>query len=294
MSSFTVTNTTNSRSNTLANTLAPGASSVTGYKQGGSVIPSTSLVNSTIESTTTNYKYQGTDIGNSFCAYYIQGSATIPVSNYSKMSIIMCGGGGGGGGGGGAGHRSNGQAKGGAGGAGGDGGITVVSSFPISTYNSVSISVGTAGGAGNGGLNSQWNQPGSNNSPDGKDGNAGGAGNATTVQISGGPSFTANGGVGGQSGQGGPSSNNSTGGSGAAGGAGNVTSNSPYTAYNAGTSYVNISSINTTNKDLVSQGTTYCNGGSAGAGSNGAPGNTNYAPNGNAGTNGFCRIYLYP
>jgi hypothetical protein len=294
MSNYIITNTTDSTSNTLTNTLAPGTVSVSGYTQNGSTITFSSLVNPTIEATTTNYKQNNTDIGNSFCAIFNQGTATIPVANYSNMSIIMCGAGGGGGGGGGAGHRASGQANGGDGGAGGAGGIVVVRSFPVSAYSSVIISVGTAGGAGQGGLNSQYNVPGSNNSPAGADGNAGGNGGSTTVQISGGPTFTANGGVGGQGGQGGPSANNATGGSGAAGGAGSVTSNSPYTAYNAGTSYVNISSINTTNKVLQSGGTTYCQGGGAGTGAANAPGNTNYAPDGSGGNNGFCRIYLYP
>uniref|UniRef100_A0A6C0HC15 Uncharacterized protein n=1 Tax=viral metagenome TaxID=1070528 RepID=A0A6C0HC15_9ZZZZ len=292
MSKYKITNRTNGRSNTFPNTFSPGSSSISGYKQGGAPITFSSLVNSTIESVITNYKYQGTDIGNSFCAIYNQGSATIPIANYSNMSIIMCGGGGGGGGGGGAGHRSNGPKTGGDAGAGADGGITVVRSFPISAYNSVTISVGTAGNAGQGGLNSQFNNSGINNAPSGADGNAGGSGNATTVAISGGPSFTANGGGGGNGGQGGTP--NTNGGNGTAGGAGGVTSNSPYTAYNDGTSYVNISSINITNRDLVSGGITYCNGGSGGAGANQAPGNTNYGTDGNAGNAGFCRIYLYP
>lgn len=103
MSLYTITNNTNSRTNTLANALAPGAVSVTGYKQGGVAITSTSLVNSSIESTTTGYKSSGTDIGSIYCVKYNgyagPASGSIPVSNYSKCTIVMCGGGGGGGGG---------------------------------------------------------------------------------------------------------------------------------------------------------------------------------------------------
>lgn len=188
MSKYKITNTTNSRSNTLANTLAPGSQSITGYRQSLASITSTSLVNSTIESVTTRYKYQSTDIGNSYCAIYNDyagpSSGTIPVSNYSKCTIVMCGGGGGGGGGQGAILGTNKP-----GGNGGNGGITIIENVPVSSVTTITYSVGTGGSGGIG----EQSIPKTNSLE-------GGSGNATNVVVSS-TTYTANGGGGGSAGQ---------------------------------------------------------------------------------------------
>jgi len=263
MSSFTFTNSTNSRTNTLTNTLAPGASSVTGYNQEGVAITSTLISNSTIESTTTNYKYSGTDIGNSFCAIY-NGSAgpasgTIPVSNYSSCTIVMVGGGGGGGGGQAA---TRPQVS----GNGGDGGITIVPKIPLSSVTSISYTVGSAG---TGGLGAQLY-----NTPE-RAVTVGRAGNATTVTIST-TTYTAN------AGNGGPTQSANSGN----GTDGTITPttqtvttatlNGPLT-YNATDRVINISASN------------YGQGGSRGNSATPLIGNS-----GQAGRPGYLRIYFYP
>jgi hypothetical protein len=174
MSNYRITNTTNSRSNTLTNTFAPGNTVVTGYKQAGSDIIFASLVDSTIESTPTNYKSSGTDIGNSFCAIY-NGSAgpatgSIPVSNYSSCTIVMVGGGGGGGGSITSPPRQPINA-----GSAGYGGITIVPKIPLSSVTSISYTVGSGGAGGLGAQN--FNTP-------IRAATVGSAGNATTVTIS--------------------------------------------------------------------------------------------------------------
>jgi len=124
MSNYRITNTTNGNTNTFPTTFEPGNTVVTGYKQAGSNIIFASLVDSTIEGTTTGYKSSGTDIGNSFCAIYNNhtgpSTGTINVANYSTCTIVMCGGGGGGGGG----SRFNSVQQ--PGGIGGNGGITII------------------------------------------------------------------------------------------------------------------------------------------------------------------------
>jgi len=139
MSSFIVNNNTNGKSNTLANTLEPGTVALSEYKQDGTSLTFVSIVNPTIESCTTGYLKSGTDIGKVYCTAIISDvlgnlgsqpagtkSETIPVTNYSSCSIIMCGAGGGGGGAGGT--RAPGPVKvplrpGGGGGGGGEGAL---------------------------------------------------------------------------------------------------------------------------------------------------------------------------
>jgi hypothetical protein len=143
MSNYNITNNTNSRTNTLANTLAPGAVSVTGYNQGGASITSTLLQDSTIEPTTTGYKSSGTDIGNSYCAIYDGSteSRSIPVANYSSCTLVICGAGGGGGG-------SRGSLTPSTGGAGGDGGIDITPRIPLSGVSTINVTIGTGGARG--------------------------------------------------------------------------------------------------------------------------------------------------
>ncbi len=111
-------------------------------------------------------------------------NATLSTPGIYYFTIVGAGGGGGAGG-------TNGTG----GGGGGSGGITTVG--PVTVTNNATITIGTAG---NGGTNMGTN---------------GNAGNASSVAISGGSTYTANGGGGG--GSGGPP-NGHTGGAGGAGG----------------------------------------------------------------------------
>jgi hypothetical protein len=269
MSFFIVTNTTNSRSNTLANTLAPGSESISGYTQGGASITSTSLVNSTIESTTTNYKYTATDIGNSFCAIY-NGYAgprtgTLPVENYSKCTIVMCGGGGGGGGGGSTDPTQQ------TGGSGGDGGITIIKDINISSLTSITYTVGSGGSAGLG-----WQVL-----PPTRTATAGGAGNATNVVISS-TTYTANAGNGGAA----ASQPTKT-----PGNAGNIVPTTQ--SYTSATLNGPLTYQTTPDRNITISSTTYGQGGSSGTGPT-TPIPTLRGNNGQAGRPGYLRIYLYP
>ncbi len=268
MSNYNITNNTNSRTNTLANTLAPGAVSVTGYNQGGASITSTSLLDSTIESTPTSYKYQGTDIGSIYCAISHNaagpGSGVINVSNYSKCAIVMCGGGGGAGG-----SKANPNLNPQFGGAGGDGGITIIKDIDVSSLTTISYQVGS-GGAGGIGEN--------NALPVRQPAQAGGVGNATIVRITPTTTYTANGGNGGQGAQVQPAG---------AGTPGNITPttqtytsatlNGPLTYQTTPDRIINISSTN------------YCQGGVPGGNKNQFQGQS-----GGPGSPGYLRIYLYP
>ncbi len=264
MSSFKVTNTTNSRSNTLTNTFAPGNTVVTGYKQAGSNIIFASLLDSTIESTTTGYKSSGTDIGNSFCAIYNDasgpGSGVINVSNYSKCTIVMIGGGGGGGGG-----QSSPFLNPKTSGNGGDGGITIIQQVNISSLTTIPYSVGSAGNGGQG-----------ENSILQIAANKGNSGNATTVTISG-TTYSANGGGGGPTS---PGAGNGTDGtiSPATQSVTTATLNGPLT-YNATNRVINISSTNY---------------GQGGAGGKSSANQLITGNDGSAGAAGYLRVYLYP
>ena len=269
MSNYNITNNTNSRTNTLANTLAPGAVSVTGYNQGGASITSTSLVNSTIESTTTGYKSSGTDIGSIYSAIYngSAGPATgiVPVANYSSCTLVMCGGGGGAGG-----SKANPSLNPQFGGTGGAGGISIYEKIPLVGVSNISYSVGTGGAGGAGEFVPAL--------PGRQPAQAGGVGNATIVTISPTTTYTANGGSGGQGAQVQPAG---------AGTPGNITPttqtytsaslNGPLTYQTTPYALINISSVN------------YAQGG--------VPG-TNKTPiqgqSGGAGRPGYVRVYLYP
>jgi len=311
MSSFTVTNSTNGNSNTLPTTLSPGGTiPLTGYTEQGSSITYTSLVNPTIESCTTDYLQSGTDIGNQYCVTIssqiisnptsspagpapegIQ-SGTIPVSNYSSCSIIMCGGGGGGGGAGGSSFpgispgSTPGTFAGGAGGAGGDGALVIINRYPLSDINTISYSVPRVV---NGGLGGNNGFPGPGNA--GQNGQPGGA---CIITFSDGNSITTNGGSGGNRGTGGNRSNRTPGTAGTSGTNGNIVSTITYTPYPAPTStnFVNLIYNDTNDVIQVSSPATVCCQGGAG-------GNTTTigTPAANAGGGGravFVRIYLYP
>ena len=268
MSLYNITNNTNSRTNTLANALAPGASSVTGYNQGGVAITGSAISDIPIESTPTGYKSSDTDIGSIYCAIY-NGSAgptsgSIPVSNYSKCAIVMCGGGGGAGG-----SKANPIFNPQFGGAGGDGGITIIKDIDVSSLTTISYQVGS-GGAGGIGENNAF--------PARQPAQAGGAGNATIVTISPTTTYTANGGSGGQGAQVQPAG---------AGTPGNITPttqtytsaslNGPLTYQTTPDRIINISSTN------------YCQGGVPGGNKNQVQGQS-----GGAGRPGYLRVYLYP
>ena len=263
MSSFTVRNTTNSRSNTLPNTLAPGAVTVTGYTQGGVTITSTPISNSTIESTTTNYKYQGTDIGSIYCAKYNgyagPATGTIPVSNYSSCTIVMVGGGGGGGG-----SQFSPLVT---GGDGGDGGIAIFQKIPLVDVTNINYSVGSGGARG----------VGTQTFPI-RNATAGSAGNATTVTISS-TTYTANGGSGGPLAPTSASSGNVT-------PTGSLTFqgtlNGPLTYQSSPDRVITFPTTPTPTAVSYGQG---------GAGGNANPASGN---NGQVGTAGYLRIYLYP
>lgn len=264
MSLYTITNNTNSRTATLANALAPGASSVTGYNQGGVAITGSAISNTPIESTTTGYKYSGTDIGNSFCAIYNDSagpsSGTIPVSNYSSCTIVMVGGGGGGGGS----TISTGPTI--NAGSGGDGGITILPKIPLSSVTSISYTVGSGGARG---LGAQILTVPT------RAATVGSAGNATTVTIStttytasagnGGPTQSANAGNG-TDGAITPTTQTVT----------TATLNGPLT-YNATNRVINFSTTN------------YGQGGSGGNSISPLIGNQ-----GQVGNPGYLRVYLYP
>jgi hypothetical protein len=262
MSNYNITNNTNSRTNTLANTLAPGAVSITGYNQGGASITSTSLVSSPIEATTTGYKSSGTDIGNSYCAIYdgSTGSRSIPVANYSSCTLVMCGAGGGGGG-------SRGLVTPSTAGPGGDGGINIIPKIPLSGVPTINITIGTGGARGVGFQIFPVRAA-----------TAGSAGNVTTVTISPTITYTANAGNGGATTPT-PAATN-----------GNVTP-APITpigdlprSLNGPLNY------NATARVITVGGATY---GQGGAGGTLNPANNN-GNNGVVGYNGYVRVYLYP
>jgi hypothetical protein len=301
MSSFTVTNSTNGNSNTLPTTLSPGDTiPLTGYTQVGSSITYTSLVNPTIESTTTGYLQSGTDIGNVYCVYISSQiisnpanspagpapagikSGTIPVSNYSTCSIIMCGGGGGGGGGGGTSLPipvQPGVFGGGAGAAGGDGALVIIDRYPISTINTISYQVPRLATGGIGG-----NQ---NVGPSGFNGRPGQAGGACIITFSDANSIRTNGGNGGNGGQGGQRENRQPGRPGTAGTSGTIQSTITYTSYPAPTttSFVNLNYNDTNRAIVITAPSTQCCQGGAGGPARGA---------GSGGRAVFVRIYLYP
>lgn len=270
MSSFSITNNTNGNTNTLSNTLSPGAVSVTGYNQGGASITSTLISNTTIESTTTGYKYQSTDIGTIYCAIYNgyagPASGTLPVANYSKCTIVMCGGGGGGGGGDESPLTSQQN-----GGIGGNGGITIIENIDVSSLTTITYQVGSGGAAGQG----------EQIAPPITTSKAGGSGNSTIVTITPTSIYTANAGNGGAAG-----SQTKT-----PGNAGNIiptaqtytsaTLNGPLTYQTTPDRIINISSTN------------YGQGGNGGTGPNNAV-PTIKGNDGQAGRPGYLRIYLYP
>jgi len=266
MSNYRITNTTNGNTNTFPTTFEPGNTVVTGYKQAGSNIIFASLVDSTIEGTTTGYKSSGTDIGNSFCAIYNNhtgpSTGTINVANYSTCTIVMCGGGGGGGGG----SRFNSVQQ--PGGIGGNGGITIIKNIDVSSLTTISYQVGRAGNAGLGEQNETVTPTAQRAST------AGGSGIATNVVIS--PTtYTANGGGGGSNGQ--PLSNGADGTiSPTTQNYSSATLNGPLTYQTTPDRVINISSTN------------YGQGGSGGT-STPSRGN-----DGQAGRPGYLRVYLYP
>jgi hypothetical protein len=267
MSLYTITNNTNSRTNTLANALAPGAVSVTGYNQGGASITSTLLLDTTIEPTTTGYKSSGTDIGNSYCAMYdgSTGTRSIPVANYSSCTLVMCGAGGGGGG-------SRGSLTPSTAGPGGDGGIDIITPrIPLSGVSTINVTIGTGGARG---LGAQYTTipP--------RAATAGSAGNATTVTISPTISYTANAGNGGGTTPS-PAATN-----------GNITP-APMAPLGGLTRNLNGPlKYNGPVRVITLGGATY---GQGGAGGNLNPaGNANNGNNGVVGYNGYVRVYLYP
>uniref|UniRef100_A0A6C0HAB1 Uncharacterized protein n=1 Tax=viral metagenome TaxID=1070528 RepID=A0A6C0HAB1_9ZZZZ len=258
MADFSVTNTTNNKTNLLADLLAPGAIGVTGYSASGITITSTLSVNPTFESITTGYRYQNTDVGTRYCLKYnthTAGTGAIDVSNFSTCTIIMCAGGGGGGGGGAP----------GTGGIGGDGGITIIPNVNIVNAGTINYSVGSAG---LGGIGANKSNP--FLQIPGKDGQNGGA---TIVSVSGGSTYTANGGVGGQS----PSGN------GAAGTITPATQNFTTATLNGPLTYQTVSRV------ITVSSTNYGQGGSGGG--NNSP---TQGISGQKGTPGYLRIYLYP
>jgi len=265
MSFYQVSNPTNGRSSTLANTFAPGAVTIPGYTQGGASITFSPISSTTIESATTGYQSSGTDIGNSFCAKYngYAGPTTgsIPVSNYSSCTIVMIGGGGGGGGS----TTALSPASPTTAGSGGDGGITIIRNIPLSSATTISYTVGSAGTGGGG----------SNNIVPRRAATVGNAGNATTVNVSG-TTYSANGGSGGPTQS--PASGN--------GSNGTITP----TTQNFTTATLNGAlTYNATNRVINFSSTNYGQGGAGGGSGSSLVGGA-----GTAGTAGYLRIYLYP
>jgi len=270
MSSFTVTNTTNGKTNTLANTLTANnfGQTIPGYKQAGVAIPAGLIANVAIEATNTGYKTSGTDLGITYCAKYIEylsagGSAgSINVSNYSSCTIVMCGGGGGGGGGGiGPAIIAS------PGNGGGAGGINIIQKIPLGGVSSINYSVGN-GGTGGAGARAPGN------------GTDGRPGNSTQVSISS-TSYIANGGSGGIVGGSNP---------GVPGTITPATQNFTTATLNGGLAGGTVTYDSNTNRAIQVVGTNYGQGGSGG---NKRPIGPSANP-GNNGSPGYLRVYLYP
>jgi hypothetical protein len=270
MSSFTVTNTTNGTTHTLANTLVDNifGQKIPGYTQAGVSIPGGLIANVEIEGTTTGYKISGTDLGNLYCAKYTQytaaGSGSIDVSNYSSCTIVMCGGGGGGSGGG-AGPAVNARP----GRPGGPGGINIIQKIPLAGVTTINYTVGTRGTGGAGAT-----RPGNQGSP-------GVAGNSTQVSISN-TTCTANGGSGGT--PSGPIN-------GIPGTITPATQNFTTATLNGGlTGTSNLQYLYNTTNGVINAN--YF--GDLGKGGGGGRSDTPTGRLGAGGSNGFLRVYLYP
>jgi hypothetical protein len=271
MSSFTVTNTTNGKTNTLANTLTANnlGQTIPGYKQAGVSISAGLITNAAIEATTTGYKTSGTDLGNLYCAKYIEyrsgETGGIDVSNYSSCTIVMCGGGGGGAGGGSgpaSGYRP--------GGPGGKGGINIIQKIPLAGVTTINYNVGNGGDGGRGAT-----------TPTQTGGFVGTAGNDTVVSISG-TTYTAGGGSRGPQ-RGGPTPPTTP------GTINPATQNFTTATLNGGLAGGTVTY--NSGPDIVIQvvGTNYAQGGSGGNRASLSAGNS-----GQAGRPGYLRIYLYP
>lgn len=261
MSNFSVKNNTNSKTNTLTNTLRTGATTIPGYTQAGAAITGTALLNSTIEGATTGYSSSGVDIGSSFSARYIDyigpASGTLNVANYSSCTLVMCGGGGGG-----AGGTQNPTSR---GNTGGDGGIAIFQKIPVVGVTNINYSVGAGGALG---LGFQ--------APNARGAQLGTAGQPTSVAIT--PTtYRVNSGGGGRSGQ--PA---------VPGPAGTITP-APVALSFQGNLNGPLAYESITDKVITISGISY--------GQGGAGGNTLSPTAGNSGVTGrpgFLRIYLYP
>ena len=299
MSNLYVYSNANSASNTLDTALTPGGTvSITGYTQAGSSITFTSIVNPTIESSTTGYKSSGTDIGNSYCVYIAADiigntpatpaskTGTIDVSNYSSCSIIMCGSGGGGSTPGGTSIATplipgpGTPAPGGVGAAGGDGAAVIINRYPLTNINSISYTVARSGA---GAASAGTPAPGVGTATPGQNGTAG---SATNITFSDSNTITTNGGNGANRGNAGVYQTGTPGTDGTSGNAGNIVSNISYTPYPVATStnFVNLIYNSQTNLIQVTNttpATTCRQGGPLGLSptSHGKP--------------GYVRIYLY-
>jgi hypothetical protein len=265
---------------------ANNATDVPTYKQAGTAISLSPRTGPSLETANpTGYSVSGTDLGQTYCAKYVEYAGnvgttptpyTFPITagKYSSIKIVMCGGGGGSGGGGGNGTTPLGRNKnGGDGGDAGDGGIYVSpAATPIpSTTTVISIQVGGAGQGGNDG-------PSQNQA--GKGGGAGNYGNDGGVSIvyigptSGTAAATSNGGIGGQGGNG--ASANDGGNKGGSGDSGSPADTNTAT-YNNGLSVTGPSRT----VQQTPSGSVYCQGGifTSGSSVDGKP--------------GYVRIYLY-
>ena len=271
MSSFTVTNTTNGKTNTLANTFTANnfGQTIPGYKQDGVSISAGLITNASIEATNTGYKTSGIDLGNSYCAKYIEyrsgETGGIDVSNYSSCTIVMCGGGGGGAGGG-AGPASGYRP----GGSGGKGGINIIQKILLGGVTTINYTVGNGGAGGRGAM-----------SPTQTGGSVGNSGNDTVVSISG-TTYTAGGGLRGAQ-RAGPTT------PGAPGTINPATQNFTTATLNGGLAGGTVNYVSGPNAYIQVVGTNYAQGGSGGNRATIASGN-----DGQAGRPGYLRIYLYP
>jgi hypothetical protein len=275
MSNFVVKNNTNSKTNTLTNTLITGATTIPGYRQADADITGSVLLIPAVEAATTGYRSGGVDIGNSYCVKYVDytSSGTLNVANYSSCTIVMCGGGGGGGGG----SRSvNATPIIRTGGAGGVAGFSFLQRIPLTGITSIPITVGTGGPGGAG-------QPRGGSPSSVQEGTAG---NASIVVI-GSTSYTANSGTGGFSSTVNPALNGTA-------GSQTPTSPDPYTTsttFNGPFVYVKIQNLRA-GRTITIGGINYGTGGTSGIGT--PTGNANGGSAGGTGGNGFVRIYLYP
>lgn len=173
-------------------------------------------------------RYQGVSISNQCTASYTFCNQTVTLTipeNCKSIRFVGIGGGGGSGGKGGSATQFAGITTTNQGGSGGPGGYgTVVTSsnpYPVSSGNSISITVGTAGGKGvDGASNSCTNDRTKDWRPDwaqGGTGEPGGTGNSSTIVYQGANLLTAvggnggNGGIGGAAGAGKPPGIKSTG-----------------------------------------------------------------------------------